>query len=166
MKYEDLSDGIKANLAQGHVLARHTVTDEDWATTSHLTTVQLDVARDPQGGAVHYCNDFCGDMCVPGSVEIVDLEPEGTEELRLWTPMEVVMHTLTGLRTAMFDRYRDAIHGGREEVAEVCAEVLFAFSRGVVHAELPEEYEMFCVFLMDAVISDVGELPEFPGSGG
>jgi hypothetical protein len=79
IKYEDLSVGIRKSLAEGHVLAEHTVTDPVKCTiTRHLTTVQLSVAYDDNGRSKHYCNDVCQDICPPGSVKLLMVEwPKG-----------------------------------------------------------------------------------------
>lgn len=70
LEYEYLPEGIKANLAMGHVLAEHTLAG-DGVVDKHITTVQLNVAQDEHGHSVHYCNDVCGDLCEPGSVEVI-----------------------------------------------------------------------------------------------
>jgi hypothetical protein len=71
MRYEDVPLNLRASMDQGHVLARHTVTDEDNVAGYHLTTVQLSYTYDDDGRSLHFCNDVCSAVCEPGSVQVL-----------------------------------------------------------------------------------------------
>lgn len=197
VKYEDLDKAIKDSLGRGHVLAEHTVIDvHTKLTSSHLTTVQLSVAYDPVGRGLAYCNDVCEELCMPGSVRLVQVEWPPVGDPQVVTSDELTMEVNIGrmqmefgvkqesdlpslrllreahqrleeLRKWTFARYRIAVHNDQKDLVRLHAITLFFVITGLKPGDDPEAFGGFMEHLLDAVIMDDAEdLPEFSAETG
>lgn len=198
MKYEYLPEGIKGNLALGHVLAEHTATS-DGVVDKHITTVQLSVAHDEKGRSIHYCNDVCGDLCEPETVEVVPIElpqnapayttgpapataPPATwgtggqvgfmeksvgEMMVELEVLRLAQRRLETVRAFAYDKYRESLHDGLEETADIYAGVLFLMVTEMLPSADEELYGRFATFLASSVIEEDAEtLPDFEADCG
>lgn len=170
VKYEDLPEGVRRSMGLGHILAEHSVvTPASGVTEAHLTTVQIAAAHDERGHSVYFCNDVCHDFCAQDSVRLVMVEwPKQEAEVLAATGtaavevgVDALRGRLDGFRAWTFERFRHAVHNDRPTLQRLHAGSLFFLETGLEPKADQGLFDVFAAFLVDAVVNDEEEMPEW-----